>query len=118
MLGLLFADLAFKRVDGEEVLVSAKQLSQLHIRDECNELRLPLDPTLDDIPVFRRTGRTLQGASISPEKALLYSTLLPWVKKMGLITGFRQIARPYSLRYGAGKALDSSGMKLFQQFEC
>lgn len=109
MLGLLFADRAFKRVDGEEVLTSAGQLPRLHIRDGCNELPLLLDPALDDVPVFRQTERTLQGIGISTDKCLPYSTLLPWVKSVGSITGFRQVARPYSLRYGAGKALDNSG---------
>lgn len=109
LLGLLFSDRAFKRVEGDEVLVSAEQLPRLHIRDECNELPLLLDPALDDVPVFRQTERTLQGIGISASKSLPYSTLLPWVKKIGSITGFRQVARPYSLRYGAGKALDNSG---------
>lgn len=53
LLGLLFADRAFNRVDGEEVLVLANQLPGLQIRDECNELRLQLDPAMDDVPVFR-----------------------------------------------------------------
>jgi hypothetical protein len=42
LLGLLFADRAFDRVDGEEVLVSANQLPRLRIRDECNELERTL----------------------------------------------------------------------------
>ncbi|KAH2023468.1 hypothetical protein KXV65_000697, partial [Aspergillus fumigatus] len=109
LLGLLFADRAFDRVDGEEVLVSANQLPRLRIPDECNELPLRLDPKLDDVPVFRMSERTLQGIGISPNKALPYSTLEPWVKIIGAITGFRQITRPYGLRYGAGTALDSSG---------
>ncbi|CEO59611.1 hypothetical protein PMG11_04283 [Penicillium brasilianum] len=109
LLGLLFADRAFKRVEGEEVLTSTGQLPRLQIRDGCNELPLLLDPTLDDVPVFRQTERSLQGIGISAHKCLPYSTLLPWVKSIGTITGFRQVARPYSLRYGAGKALDNSG---------
>lgn len=109
LLGLLFADHAFDRVDGEEVLVSASQLPRLRIRDQCNELRIQLDPRMDDVPVFRMSERTLNGIGISPSKALPYSTLEPWVKKMGVITGIRQVTRPYSLRYGAGTALDSSG---------
>lgn len=53
--------------------------------------------------------RTLQGISISPDKPLPYTTIEPWVKKTGVITGFPQVTRPYSSRYGAGAALDSSG---------
>jgi Protein of unknown function (DUF3435). len=109
LLGLLFADRAFDRVDGEDVLVSASQLPQLRIRDECNELRLLIDPAMDDVPVFRMSERTLDGIGISPIMPLPYSTLEPWVKKIGVITGIRQVTRPYSLRYGAGAALDSSG---------
>ncbi|KAJ5086714.1 hypothetical protein NUU61_008021 [Penicillium alfredii] len=109
LLGLVFADHAFDRVDGEEVLVSANQLPRLRIRDECNELRLQLDPKLDDVPIFRMSERSLHGIGISPDQPLPYSTLEPWVKKIGAITGFQQVTRPYSLRYGAGTALDSSG---------
>jgi hypothetical protein len=56
--------------------------------------------------------RTLQGIGISPDQPLPYTTLEPWVKKVGAITGFQQITRPYSLCYGAGTALDSSGTLL------
>lgn len=112
LLGILFADRAFDRVDGEEVLVSASQLPRLQIREQCNELRLQLDPELDDVPVFRMSERTLSGIGISPSKALPYSTLEPWVKRMGVLTGIKQITRPYSLRYGAGSALDGSGKYL------
>ncbi|KAJ6112296.1 hypothetical protein N7523_002118 [Penicillium sp. IBT 18751x] len=108
LLGLLFADHAFDRVDGEEVLVSASQLPRLRIRDECNELRLQIDSAMDDVPVFRMSERTVNGIGISPINPLPYSTLEPWVKKIGVITGIRQVTRPYSLRYGAGTALDSS----------
>jgi hypothetical protein len=77
LLGLLFSDRAFKRVEGDKVLVSAEQLPRLYIRDECNELLLLLDPALDDVPVFRQTERTLQGIGISVSKSLPYSILLP-----------------------------------------
>ncbi|KAI9035454.1 C2H2 finger domain protein [Aspergillus affinis] len=91
LLGLLFADRAFDQVDGEEVLVSANQLPRLQIRDKYNQLRLHLDPALDDIPIFQVSERTLQGIGISPIQPLSYSTLEP-------------------LRYGSGTALDSSSI--------
>ncbi|KAJ5158886.1 uncharacterized protein N7500_008537 [Penicillium coprophilum] len=53
LLGLLFADCAFKRVNSEEVLISVGQLPRLYIRDRYNELPLLLDLALDDILVFR-----------------------------------------------------------------
>jgi hypothetical protein len=86
------------------------QLPRLQILNKYNKLRLQLDPKLDDVPVFRMSEQTLQGIGISPNQPLPYSTLEPWVKKIGAIIGFRQITCPYSLRYAAGTALDSSGM--------
>ncbi|KAI2959645.1 hypothetical protein CBS147352_10781 [Aspergillus niger] len=108
LLGLIFADRAFDRCEGEEVLVSASQIPRLRIPDERNELPLHIDPALDDVPIFRKSERTLQGISISPDEPLPYSTIEPWVKNIGVYTGLPQVTRPYSLRYGAGTALDSS----------
>jgi hypothetical protein len=65
---------------------------------------------MDDVPVFRMSDRNFHGIGISPNRPLPYSTLEPWVKQIGVITGIRQVTRPYSLRYGAGTALDNSGM--------
>ncbi|KAH1663038.1 hypothetical protein KXX46_006053, partial [Aspergillus fumigatus] len=109
LLGLIFADRAFDRVEGEEVLVCASRIPRLRIPDGCNELPLRIDPALDDVPIFQMSEQTMQGISISPDKPLPYTTIEPWVKKIGVITGFPQVTRPYSLRYGAGTALDSSG---------
>ncbi|PWY96802.1 hypothetical protein BO94DRAFT_571035 [Aspergillus sclerotioniger CBS 115572] len=51
----------------------------------------------------------VEGISISPDKPLSYVMIEPWVKKIGVIIGFLQVTRLYSLRYGAGTVLDSSG---------
>lgn len=112
LLHLIFADRAFERVQGEEVLVSASQIPRLRIRAGRNKLPLRIDPALDNVPIFRMSERTLKGISISPDKPLLYTTIGPCVKKIGVITGFPQVTRPYSLRYGAGTALDSSSTLL------
>jgi len=105
LLGLLFADQAFRAPN----LTSAEQLTKLYIEPGRNELPLPLHPDLDNIPVFRRSIKAFHGYEVSPDQPLQYSTLLPWIKDLGTITGFRQVARPYSLRYGAGKAFDENG---------
>ena len=105
LLGLIFADRAF----AASKLTSPEQLSRLDIPPGLNKLRLPLRPSMDNVPVFRRLVKTLNGWKISRDLPLPYSTLLPWIKKLGVITGFRQIARPYTLRYAAGKAFDESG---------
>ena len=105
LLGLLFADRAFAAYN----LTSPEELSKLYIEPGRNELPLRLNRKLDDIPVFRRSVRILNGWTISRNEPLPYSTLAPWTKGLGETTGFAQVSRPYSLRYGAGKAFNENG---------
>ncbi|KAF2844126.1 C2H2 finger domain protein [Plenodomus tracheiphilus IPT5] len=105
LLGLLFCNRAFAAYN----LTSPEDLSRLSIPQGRNELSLGLDPTLDDIPVFRKAVRTLHGWEISPNEPFPYSTLLPWLRTLGEVTGFAQVTRPYSLRYAGGKAFNENG---------
>lgn len=104
LLGLLLADKAFLAPG----LTSADGLSQLDIRPGCNQLPLDLRRELADTPVFRKSYSTPYGCEISPNEPLPYSTLLPWMENLGMITGLKQITRPYGLRYGAGNAFNQS----------
>jgi hypothetical protein len=70
---------------------------------------LHLKPELAKIPVFRKSIRTPYGWQISPDQLLLYTTHLKWIKRLGVLTGFPQITRPYYLRYRAGNAFNQSG---------
>ncbi|KAF1952281.1 hypothetical protein CC80DRAFT_518793 [Byssothecium circinans] len=105
LLGVLFCDQAFAAYN----LTSPEELSRLTIPPGRNELPLRLNRALDDIPVFRKAERTPYGWTISPTEPLPYSTLLPWIRTLGKITGFAQVTRPYSLRYAAGKAFNENG---------
>lgn len=105
LLGLLFCDQAFAAYN----LVSAEELSRLTIPPGRDELPLRLKQSLDNIPVFRKAVRTVHGWDISPDEPLPYATLLPWIRKLGEITGFAQVTRPYSLRYAGGKAFNENG---------
>ncbi|KAI1676344.1 DUF3435 domain containing protein [Pyrenophora tritici-repentis] len=105
LLGLLFYDRAFAAYN----LTSPEELSRLKIPPGRNELPLRLNRTLDNIPVFRKALQTSNGWEISPNEPLPYSTLLPWIRTLGEITGFAQVTRPYSLRYAGGKAFNENG---------
>ncbi|PGG95045.1 hypothetical protein AJ79_10301 [Helicocarpus griseus UAMH5409] len=109
LLGLLFADRAFASLDGERIITSARQLIDLKIPEDTYQLELHLEPALNNVPVFRKSERTLEQIEISASEALTYSTIRPWIRRIGELSAFRDIVRPYSLRYGAGKALDNSG---------
>lgn len=90
-------------------LTSAEKLSMLDIESGLNQLQLPLKPEMADVPVFRGVIRTLYGWAISPTKPLTYSIVRSSMVKIGQITGFKQVTRPYALRYGAGKAFNENG---------
>lgn len=107
LLGMLFHDRAFAAYN----LTTEEDLTRLYIPPRKNELRLVLNPDLDNIPVFRRPIRSPDGWIISRDQRLLYSTILPWIKELGVITGFEQVARPYSLRYNGGKAFNENGKR-------
>ncbi|KAH8663686.1 hypothetical protein BGZ60DRAFT_565713 [Tricladium varicosporioides] len=105
LLGLIFADNAFLAPS----LTSAEKISELDIPLGYEQLPLPLKPEMAHIPVFRKSIRTAYGWEISPDQPLPYTTLLKWMKRLGVLTGFPQITRPYCLRYGAGNAFNQSG---------
>lgn len=105
LLGVLFYDKAFAAYN----LTSPEELSRLDIPPGRNELPLRLNKKLDNIPVFRKAIRSVNGWDISPNERLPYPTLLPWIQTLGEITGFAQVTRPYSLRYAGGKAFNENG---------
>jgi hypothetical protein len=71
---------------------------------------VPLKPKLDNVPIFRRAIKTLEGWHISEKEALTHSMVYSAMKKLGQITNFKHITRPYGLRYGGGKAFNENGI--------
>jgi hypothetical protein len=90
-------------------LTSPEKLSRLDIEPGCNQLPLPFKQEMANLPVFRCTKRTLLYWAISPTEPLTYSVIRSSMRKIGQITGFKQVIRSYALRYGAGKAFDENG---------
>jgi len=84
----------------------------LDIEPGCNQLRLLLKPEMADVPIFRSVDKTLHGCGISSTEKLSYAVVRSAMKKIGQITGFTQVTRPYALRYGTGKAFNESGLYL------
>jgi Protein of unknown function (DUF3435) len=87
-------------------LTSPRRLSTLEIEPGYNQLPLPINTAWDNISVFRAVIETLCGMAIFPENPLIYSVVRSSMVKIGQITGFKQIIRPYVLGYGAGKAFN------------
>lgn len=104
LLGLIFADEAFAAPN----LKFPGQLSTLDIRPGLQQLELLFKPSLLDIPIFRKSVKTVFGYTISPDQRLIYATLLAWMKAIGLTLGLLQPTRPYCLRYNAGNEFNQS----------
>lgn len=99
----MFADNVFSIPD-----LTPERLFQLDIRPECNSLDVPIKEEMANLCVFRQYKRTATKRIISNER-LPYSTLKTHMKDVGEITGFKDVARPYCLRYGAANAFDKDG---------
>jgi hypothetical protein len=102
LLGMIFDDQAFAAPS----LTSPEKLSRLDIEPGCNQLPLPFKQEMENLPVFRCAKRTLHGWAISPTEPL--TIVRSSMKRIGQITGFKQVTRPYALRYGAGKAFNEN----------
>ena len=63
---------------------------------------------LADTLVFRKVLCNTLRMGDHAQRALPYSTLLPWMETLGMITGLKQITRLYGLRYRAGNAFNQS----------
>jgi hypothetical protein len=105
LLGLILDDTAFLAPS----LTSAEKFSELDIRSDYNQLPLGLKPDMANVPLFRKPVKTLYGWEMATEEPLPYSTLLSAMRRLGVLTGFPQITRPYCLRYGAGNAFNQNG---------
>ena len=72
LLDLVFTDNTFLAPS----LTSAERISELDIPAGYEQLPLYLKPEMADIPVFRKSIKTLYRWQISPDQPLLYTTLL------------------------------------------
>lgn len=93
LLGLIFADNASLALR----LTSAKRISKLDIQPGYKQLPLHLKPEMANVPIFRKSIMTPYRWQISPNQPLLYTTLLRWIKRLSVLTGFPQITHLYCL---------------------
>jgi hypothetical protein len=108
LLGLMFADKVFSNSE-----LTPELLLQLKIRDGCHSLEVPLKEEMKDVYVFRKCGSTAMNL-ITTRERLPYPTIKAQMQDVGEITGFKQIAKPYCLRYGSGNAFDADGRYIQQ----
>jgi hypothetical protein len=99
----MFADKVFSISE-----LTPENLFTLDIPPGCYSLEVPIREEVADLCVFRRYKQTATERTISRER-LPYHTLKKHMQDVGEITGFKDVARPYCLRYGAANAFDKDG---------
>lgn len=58
-----------------------------------------------EIPIFRRSTRSLEGVRVDPVKALSANSISYWTKRLGQRAGFDHPFQPYALRREVGTEL-------------
>lgn len=105
-MGILFRHQLFRAPS----LTSPQRLDHLDIHPGERELSLPLKQEYDNVPVFRRTIKTLTGYELSPDKPITYQMMAAWIKRIGELLGLEYSTIPYNLRYNAANEFDQSGL--------
>ena len=107
---MLFHIDGFKRITKTgPVLDNAKALYSVGIVDGLNQQELKLKDEILDKYVFCQVERVTTGYRIVLEKRMLGSTLRSQMRRIGEITAFEDIVKPYLLRYAAAKEFNNSG---------
>jgi hypothetical protein len=75
-----------------------------------------LQDTLLDKYVFYQVDREITRYQIVLEKRITASTLRSQMRRVGQITGFKDVVKPYCLRYTEAKAFNNSSQYPFSFF--
>ncbi|THC95541.1 hypothetical protein EYZ11_004966 [Aspergillus tanneri] len=110
LLGMLFYIKGFKTLSTMgPVLDSPERLYSLGVLDGKGQQELKLKDEIQNKFVFCQAVRETMGYRIALETQLTVSTVRSWMRRVGEITGFEQVIKPYLLRYTGAKAFNSSG---------
>lgn len=101
-LALALADQAFEA----QGINSPEDIFRIAVPPYRNSLQLRWKPEMLDIPVFRRTIRTVQGMRISPDRALSYDVFNQYLQRLGRNAGLEDPLTPYCIRRGTANAVD------------
>ncbi|CRG88250.1 Threonine--tRNA ligase [Talaromyces islandicus] len=109
LLSMLFHIQGFKRISKTgPVLDSAAKLYSLDVPNGKGKQDLHLKDELLDKYVFCQVERETTGYRLLLDKRMTASTLGSQMRRVGEITGFEDIVKPYCLRYAGAKAFNNS----------
>ena len=91
-----------------ERIKTPEYIRNIFIPDHLNCVPLEIKREMRDIPIFRRAVKTKEGFVTSPTLALQYPQISAQNIKLGMDAGFENEFYFYTLRRGAGEALNST----------
>jgi hypothetical protein len=99
---LAFLDDAFL----SDVIKTSQDIRNIYIPNHLYSVPLEIKPSMKEIPILRRAVRTTEGLVTSPTLALQYRQISSQNIKLGMDAGFENEFYFYTLRRGAGEALN------------
>jgi hypothetical protein len=78
---------------------------KLRVSDHRTTMRIRWKKEWENKPVFRQAVSTEDGIQTSRVEPLRYHTLLYFLQRLGMDTGFMMIFNPYNMRRGAGEGV-------------
>ncbi|KAJ5132574.1 hypothetical protein N7448_006732 [Penicillium atrosanguineum] len=106
---MLFRIGGFKSLTNDGRTVNCPEnLYNLRVLDGLGQQELKLKPEVLDQYIFCHALREPNGIRIALDQNLSGAWLRYRMKRGGEITGFEEVTKPYSLRYGAAKAFNDS----------
>jgi hypothetical protein len=90
-----------------DVIKIPQDIRNIYIPNHLYSVPLEIKPSMRNIPILRRAVRTTEGLVTSPSLALQYRQISSQNIKLGMDAGFENEFYFYTLRRGAGEALNS-----------
>jgi hypothetical protein len=85
-----------------------EDLLAIHIADHRNGMPIEWKSSMMETPLLRRAVRTPQGLITSPTKAAQFNATRKYNLRLGKSAGLEKPFRFYTLRRGAGEAINST----------
>jgi hypothetical protein len=87
---------------------SAADIFKLRVNSARKSMRIKWKTAWETKPIFRQPIPTANGIQTSRDKPLRYHTMLYYLQRLGLVTGFMKILSPYTIRRGTGEGVDGT----------
>jgi hypothetical protein len=87
---------------------SAADIFKLRVNPARKSMRIKWKTAWENKPIFRQPVPTADGIQTSRDEPLRYHTMVYYLQRLGLMTGFMKLLNPYTIRRGTGEGVDGT----------